>query len=219
MTVSLLGIAVFVAFLFSVIAHEVAHGWVADRCGDPTARWAGRLTANPIPHLDPWMSIGFPLLTLWVSGGSFVFGSAKPVPVQERNLRSYPRDAILVALAGIATNLVIATGCSAVFHLLLAAAPGLAEGFLGSLLVSTALTNVLLAVFNLIPIPPLDGSRVFRFVLDPGLRRAYMEIERYGFLVLVVLLQLPFVNDAIWQAQLFVARVLHLPVHGAGFGA
>lgn len=218
MTVTILGVCLFATFLYSVIAHEIAHGWVALKCGDPTAKWEGRLTANPIPHIDPWMSIAFPLLCLWATHGAFFFGAAKPVPVNERNLRRHPRDAILVALAGIATNLLIAAGCSILYHLIAAARPAAAEGLVGAILVNTALTNVLLAVFNLIPIPPLDGSRVFRFVLDRDLRAKYMALERWGFVIVLVLLQLDFVNDALSSAQLSIARLLQLPVFGPGLG-
>jgi Zn-dependent protease len=215
-SLSLASVLVFVAFLFSVIAHEIAHGWVALKCGDPTAKWEGRLTANPIPHLDPWMSLLLPLI-LWIgSGGAFIFGGAKPVPVNERNLRRWPLDPILVALAGVATNLLIALGCSIAFHAL--AAGGLGRTLLGHVLVSTAELNVFLAVFNLIPIPPLDGSRVFRFLLDGEARRSYMALERYGFFILLIAIQLPFVNAVVGTCQDLVERLLHLPSFGGGLG-
>jgi Zn-dependent protease len=215
-SLSLAGVLVFVAFLFSVIAHEIAHGWVALKCGDPTAKWEGRLTANPIPHIDPFMSILLPLICMAGSGGAFVFGGAKPVPVNERNLRRWPLDPILVALAGIATNLLIALGCSIAFHAL--AAGGLGRSLIAHVLVNTAEINVFLAVFNLIPIPPLDGSRVFRFLLDGDARRSYMALERYGFFILVIAIQLPLVRNLVDSCQDLVERLLHLPSFGGGLG-
>jgi Zn-dependent protease len=208
---SLTTVLLLVTFLFSVIAHEVAHGWVALKCGDPTAKMAGRLTANPIPHIDPWMSIAFPLLLMWLSNGAFFFGAARPVPVNERNLRVYPRDSILVSLAGVTTNLLIAIACSLLWNGLAVAAPRAAYGLAGEVIVGTAVTNVVLAIFNLIPIPPLDGSRVFRFFLSPELRSKYEALERWGFLILIVLIQLPLVNGLIFRADYAILRLLHLP--------
>src|SRR5688572_22697483 len=105
----IIGIVVFALFLYSVILHEIAHGWVALKCGDPTAKWEGRLTLNPVPHIDPWMSIILPALMYFGTNGAMMFGGAKPVPVNTSNLRRYPRDWILVSIAGVATNLAIAT--------------------------------------------------------------------------------------------------------------
>jgi Zn-dependent protease len=206
----------FVAFLYSIIAHEVAHGWVAYRCGDPTAKNAGRLTANPIPHIDPMMSVVVPLVTYFVSGGTFLFGAAKPVPVFEARLRRHPRDAILVALAGVATNFAIALACAVLLHLVFRIAPSTFETTpglaLGQVLVRTAIVNLGLMVFNLLPIPPLDGSRAFRFLLRGDLRARYQELERYGFVILIVLLNLPGMGRLNSRTVLALADLIGLPV-------
>jgi Zn-dependent protease len=177
--------------LFSVIAHEYAHGYAALKQGDDTALVLGRLTWNPIKHIDPVMTIVVPLI-LYASGMP-VLGGAKPVPVNPRNYRNIRRGDIIVSLAGVATNLVIAIGCAVLFPLfgmLGRAAPGLetvaaifqAMMFLGLLL------NLVLIVFNLIPIPPLDGSHVFKYLLPVPLAIRYQQIARYGILVLVALM-------------------------------
>src|SRR5258706_10857737 len=118
-------VAVFALFLYSIIAHEVAHGWVALKCGDPTAKMSGRLTANPIPHIDPMWSIVVPVLS-YVMLGTY-FGMAKPVPVNESNLRRKPRDQILVAVAGVTVNFLIAVACALVFRALQHVNPRLLE--------------------------------------------------------------------------------------------
>src|SRR5258708_2208870 len=107
----------FIILLFSVIFHEIAHGLMAEKLGDPTARYAGRLTLNPIPHIDPFCSILLPLFLFWATHGAFVFGSAKPVPVDYRNLRNLRRDMFLVAIAGVVTNFILAILAAAVYRL------------------------------------------------------------------------------------------------------
>ncbi|HZU98999.1 MAG TPA: site-2 protease family protein [Planctomycetota bacterium] len=204
----LVTIAVFALFLYSVILHEIAHGWVALKCGDPTAKWEGRLTLNPVPHIDPWMSIILPLL-MYMAGG-VIFGGARPVPVNLYNLRRYPRDWILVAIAGIATNLAIAVLCSVLLHILAFGAPALLYGFLGQVLFRTAVTNLILVVFNLIPIPPLDGSRVFRFLLKGEARRTYDSLERWGLIILVVFISTNLGNEIVHGGVALFARLLGL---------
>jgi Zn-dependent protease len=206
----LVTIVVFALFLYSVILHEIAHGWVALKCGDPTAKWEGRLTLNPVPHIDPWMSIILPLLMYLGSGGTVIFGGARPVPVNLYNLRRYPRDWILVAIAGIATNLAIAVVCSVLLHVLAFGAPALLYGFLGQVLFRTAVTNLILVVFNLIPIPPLDGSRVFRFLLKGDARRTYDALERWGLVILVVFISTNLGNDIVHGGVALFARLLGL---------
>jgi len=204
----LVTIAVFALFLYSVILHEIAHGWVALKCGDPTAKWEGRLTLNPVPHIDPWMSIILPIL-MYMAGG-VIFGGARPVPVNLYNLRRYPRDWILVAIAGIATNLGIAVLCSVLLHILAFGAPALLYGFLGQVLFRTAVTNLILVVFNLIPIPPLDGSRVFRFLLKGEARRTYDSLERWGLIILVVFISTNLGNEIVRGGVTLFARLLGL---------
>lgn len=168
----------------SITTHEACHGFVANRLGDPTAREQGRLTLNPWPHIDLFFTILLPLFLI-LSGTGIIFGGAKPVPVDVSRLRSPRRDWALVGAAGPLSNLAIAVGLA----LLLAglvdtglAAPGAP---LAEVLAVGIFVNVLLAVFNLIPIPPLDGSRVVQYFLSGELLGAYRRLERFGLLVIV----------------------------------
>lgn len=172
-----------VILIFSAILHEIMHGWVANKLGDPTARLLGRLTLNPIPHIDPIMSILVPLL-LVISGSPIIFGAAKPVPVNPINLREGRKDMALVALAGPATNLVIALICALLIHVI-------QVPLLTSLLYLIVLYNLMLGFINLIPIPPLDGSKVFSVVLPEDMARSYLALERIGFILLFILLVFP----------------------------
>jgi Zn-dependent protease len=182
--VTLIGIAVVV--VLSITTHESAHGFVADRLGDPTARMLGRLTLNPIPHIDLTFTILLPALLL-LSGSRIIFGGAKPVPVDVRRLRQPRRDWALVGLAGPLSNLTIAAGLSAALSVL-AHAGLLAPSSRGSVvLVVGIVVNVLLAVFNLIPIPPLDGSRVLQYYLSGEALAAYRRLEQFGLLVILAL--------------------------------
>lgn len=171
--------------LYAIILHEIAHGWVANRLGDDTADRAGRLTLNPIPHIDPIGSVAVPLL-LAVSGSPYLFGWARPVPVHFAQLRHPKRDMVLVAFAGPGTNLILA-----VLSALLARALAVAGV---TPLVTMALVgvqiNVVLAVFNLLPILPLDGGRVLCGLLPLPAARAFARLEPYGLLIVVGLLYL-----------------------------
>lgn len=176
-----------VILVFSAILHEVAHGWVADRLGDPTARLLGRLTLNPIPHIDPLMSILLPLVLIF-SGSPIIFGAAKPVPVDPFNLRDGRRDMALVSLAGPLTNFLIA----AVFALLLKfAGPLIDQPLLLGIMFLVVKLNLLLGIFNLLPIPPLDGSKVFSLLLPENTARSYLSIGAYGMFILFFLLMFP----------------------------
>ena len=179
------------ALLFAMVAHEYAHGWAALRQGDPTAYQLGRLTWNPIKHIDPFMTVLLPILTFF--GGGFIFGGAKPVPVSPRNYRNYRKGDIIVSLAGVATNLVIAflsVILVVVVGLLGRSVPAAAEGLgvLQLMLGASVLINLVLAVFNLLPIPPLDGSHVFKYLLPPAWALRYQRLGAYGFLILLLLL-------------------------------
>lgn len=179
--------------LFSVIAHEVAHGYAALSQGDPTARDLGRLSWNPIRHIDPFMTVLMPAMMLVASGGSFVLGGAKPVPVDPRNFRRYRSGDIIVSLAGVFTNLLIAIACipliwltGAVARAMPAAEPS-AVIVQGMLVIAVQLNWVLIA-FNLIPIPPLDGSHVVQQLLPRSLARYYVQVGRFGLIILIAIL-------------------------------
>ncbi len=179
--------------LFSVVAHEVAHAWQALREGDTTARDLGRITLNPLPHLDLMGSIIVPLV-LFLLPGNFLFGWAKPVPVNPRNYRSYPAGDIRVSLAGIVANLclVVLFAIGLALATALGASPG--TGSLGTTLLTMmtygVFINLILAYFNLIPIPPLDGSHVLQHLLPPKLSIRYREMGRYGITFLFITLVL-----------------------------
>jgi Zn-dependent protease len=178
--------------IFSVVVHEYAHGWMALRQGDQTALMLGRLTLNPVPHIDPIGSLLVPGMLALLPGG-MIFGWAKPVPVNPRNFRDYKRGDILVSLAGVVANLILAILC--VF--LLAAVTWItrfapdAAGFLQTvmqMLVFGIQINIILIIFNLLPIPPLDGSHVMYHLLPPHLGLRYRQLGQYGFLILFGLL-------------------------------
>lgn len=182
--------------LFSVIAHEIAHGYAALKQGDTTALDAGRLTWNPIKHIDPFFTILLPLMMLTGSsiiGRSVVFGGAKPVPVDPRNFRNLRRGDIIVSLAGVFVNLLIALGCAiaiVVVGLGGQAIPALAVsiGILQTMLAIGVILNFGLISFNLLPIPPLDGSHVMKYLLPRPLAVRYVQYGRYGILILIALL-------------------------------
>ncbi len=202
-----------VPLLFSVILHEIAHGWVAYRCGDPTAARMGRLTLNPLPHIDPIGTVALPLLLIALHS-PFVFGWARPVPVNFANLRSPRRDMIAVALAGPATNLLLAFLCVVVLHFTGMVAPN-APGLSGALLYPIGemakvglILNVVLAVFNMLPILPLDGGRVLFGLLPPRPALAMHRMERYGLVIVMVLLASNVLDRVIGPVVLFVVRAL-----------
>lgn len=164
--------------LFAITVHEVAHGWVAYRLGDPTAKMLGRLTLNPIKHIDPVGTIAVPLLLLWVGG--FIFGWAKPVPITWQNFKHKRRDVILVSVAGPISNFIMAC----FWALLLRFIPSTALPFVLMCQIGV-IVNIVLGVLNLIPIPPLDGSRVVSSLLPRRTAYYYDKIEPYGFFVLL----------------------------------
>lgn len=198
--------------LFSVVAHEYAHAWTAYRQGDPTAHLLGRLTLNPLPHIDPMMSVIFPAMLFWLSsmaGHPFTFGSAKPVPVDPRNYRNYRRGDLIVSSAGIVTNVILAVVCAALF-VALGLVGGVATGAVGVLKILQQMMffgvflNFILAVFNLVPLPPLDGSHLFYHLLPPKLGARYRAVGRYGFLVLLVTFIVPGLSG-VWNVLLWPA--------------
>ena len=192
-------ILVLPVLFFTVVIHECAHGWVALKLGDPTARNAGRLTLNPLVHIDPIGTIIFPL-ALVLLRAPFIFAWAKPVPVNPLYFRNPRRDMLWVGLAGPGSNILIAVTAAALLKVG-AIFMGM-EGPLGQLLMLIIFINLLLAVFNLIPIPPLDGSRVLTGLLPREAAYSYARLERFGILILfalfyfglIVRLILPVVN-------------------------
>jgi len=169
-----------VVLIFSIVVHEVAHGYVALKNGDPTARILGRLTLNPIPHIDPIGTILLPLLLLF-SGAGILFGWAKPVPVNPLNFRNYRWGEMTVSAAGPLSNLALAV----LFSFLLQLGPvnlGLMKMALWGVQI-----NIFLALFNLIPIPPLDGSHILAILLPRDLARLYAYLEPVGFILILVL--------------------------------
>jgi len=180
--------AFFFLFLMSVVFHELGHAAAAWWCGDSTARDLGRITLNPIVHIDPIWSILMPIMTTVFLG--FPFGGAKPVPVNPMNFRRPRRDDLIVTLAGPATNVVQAAVYALLFHLLFGGAgwQEVARSGLGIVLVGMVFVNALLAVFNLLPVPPLDGSHVVAALLPAAAAEAYRRVGFYGILILLVLL-------------------------------
>ena len=174
----------FLVLIFSAVLHEIAHGFVAEHLGDPTARNAGRLTLNPLVHIDPFGSILMPLLLYIGSGGSFFFAAAKPVPYNPNNLQ-YPRSgSAKIAVAGPATNL----GLAVIFGILIRIFVVLpVSNLFIELLSIICLVNVLLGIFNLVPIPPLDGSRILFAALPPSQTtyRIAAALERWGLVIVL----------------------------------
>jgi Zn-dependent protease len=172
--------------LFAVSFHESAHGWVALRCGDTTARDLGRITMNPLKHIDPIGSLLFPLMLAFA--GLPIFGWARPVPVSLRGVPNPRKANLLVSAAGPLSNLLLAVGFAAVVVVLHPQVRGKSDALYPFLLVAflSVIVNVSLAVFNLIPIPPLDGFGVVESLVPPGAIPAVIWLRRYGFLILIV---------------------------------
>ena len=178
--------------LLSVVAHEYAHAWAALSQGDPTAKNAGRLTLNPIKHIDLWMTVILPVMMLVGSHGQSALGGAKPCPVDPRNYRDYRRGDIIVSLAGVTMNLVITVAAAVLYFVIgvIGHDLGAANGWLGivqEMLAVAISLNLLLVFFNLLPLPPLDGSHVVQHFLPPAMAQAYVQLSRYGMVILLVL--------------------------------
>ena len=184
--------------LFSVIFHECAHGWIAGKLGDPTARLAGRLTLNPLKHIDPLGTIIVPLVLRLL--GFLPLGWAKPVPVNFARLHHPKRDMIWVALAGPATNI----GLAILFSQLLKLT---ALSFLQEFFILAVMVNLILAIFNLAPIPPLDGSRILMGLLPNSLARTYSRLEPFGLIIVSVLFNFGLL-DFIWTIVAVLAALL-----------
>jgi Zn-dependent protease len=198
--------------VFAMVAHEYAHGAAAFAQGDDTAYMLGRLTLNPVPHIDLWMSILLPAILWFVSGGRFTFGGAKPVPVNPRKYRKFRKGDIIVSAAGVVTNLGIALVCTVVFIVLGLVGAGSTSAVLDAaqrMMAWGVWLNLLLCFFNLIPIPPLDGSHLFYHLLPPGLGAQYRSLHRWGFLpLLAILLFLPGVTNWLLTPAFVSLRLL-----------
>lgn len=203
--------------IFSAILHEIAHGYVADKLGDPTAKIAGRLTLNPIPHLDPIMSVIVPFLLI-ASGSPIIFGGAKPVPVNPLMLKEGRKDVALVALSGPFTNLLLAIFGSVIFFLffkqlglytMATIAPDTAFQInpFAFFFATVVKYNLILGFLNLLPIPPLDGSKFFSIIFPERTAQQYLSLAPFGiFILFLVLLATP-LGDLLSQ---LVASSLHL---------
>lgn len=191
-----------IPLLYSIIIHELAHGWVAEKMGDSTARWLGRLSLNPIKHLDP---IGTAMLFI------FGFGWAKPVPVNFNRLRDFRKGLIFVSAAGITANIILAF-CAFFLLRLLSSSP--VYRYVDEVLFSLAKINIMLAAFNLIPIPPLDGSKILMGFTSRSFQYSLARLEPYGFFIIIGLLWIGALNPLIAFFQWIILSLIKLLLPG-----
>jgi Zn-dependent protease len=207
-------ISIFV-LLFAISVHEASHGWAALKMGDPTAHQLGRITLNPIRHIDPIGTILFPLMLI-VMRSPFLFGWAKPVPVNPLNLKNPRKDNLIISIAGPVSNIAVAVVAFIILKIILNLNPSLfyGGGFgkllspIIQILYLTILLNVILAVFNLIPIPPLDGSGVVMGLISEEAAEKYEQIRPYGFFILILLLMTGLIGRILGAVQQFVNALL-----------
>ena len=200
--------------IFAITVHEVAHGWVAKKYGDNTAYMLGRLTLNPIKHIDPLGTIIIPGLLL-LTGTGFIFGWAKPVPVDARNFKKPLHDMAIVALAGPISNILMSSARASLARIGVTIGTGAENVSLPLIYTGIAgiSINLVLALINLLPIPPLDGSRVLTGMLPSRLAWQYNQLERYGFIILLVLLYTKILN-AILEYPMYFAQNLFFSIAG-----
>lgn len=193
-----------IIFFLAVVIHEYAHGVTAYWLGDRTAKYAGRLTLNPLAHIDPFGTILLPVLLI-ISRSPVIFGWAKPVPINYWGLRNPKKDILWVGLAGPLANIILAAGLSLFLKMGIAVST-----FITHLILQGILINLVLAVFNLIPIPPLDGSRILISILPVNLTKQYAAIERYGFIILFILFYFRFFDYIIWPIVNILLAILRI---------
>lgn len=191
--------------IFSIIIHEVSHGYVALKMGDPTAKMAGRLTFNPLPHIDIVGTIIMPVMLILIQS-PFLFGWAKPVPINPMNFKNPKRDIMITSIAGPFSNFVLAI-IFAVFHRLLSFGGSGGQIFLRGLEYGVAI-NIILFCFNLIPIPPLDGSRVLLYFLPDSFEPFFNKLERFGFIIIFLLFFVGVLGNVLYPIMNFFLTIL-----------
>ncbi len=196
----------FIILIFSAIVHEVAHGLMAEKLGDDTARDEGRITLNPIPHIDPFGTILLPFMLLMVNS-PIVFGAAKPVPVNFHNLKNPRSGMALVSFAGPLSNFLLAILFVIPIKL------GLANYIAYPILIQAIMLNLVLGVFNLIPIPPLDGSKILLALAPDNWMNKILNIEKYGFILVLLFIYTGVLNLALYPVFMVFSRVFNINLY------